>query len=115
MEDEQKPESQLPAFIFSFYIGRELHAFFHVGRGCLGAQPRFLLCAGSVRRAGRENCSLARWERVGEGGFSIPSPAGGGFGWGGARRGILGLVFFGGGGLDRRERVRKGPIMVYGA
>jgi len=48
-------------------------------------------------------------------GAGFPSPAGGGLGWGGARRGILGLVFFGGGGLDRRERVRKGPIMVYGA
>ena len=47
-------------------------------------------------------------------GAGFPSPAGGGLGWGGARRGILGLVFFGGGGLDRRERVRKAPLWFMG-
>ena len=40
--------------------------FFHIERGCLGAQPRFLLCAGSARRAGREIL----------GGCGLPSPMG---------------------------------------
>ena len=40
--------------------------FSHIGRVCLGAQPRFLLCAGSARRAGREIL----------GGCGLPSPMG---------------------------------------
>lgn len=33
------------AFLFVpfFYIGRKIHAFFHVGRGCLGALARHTL------------------------------------------------------------------------
>ena len=46
------------AFLFVpfFYIGRKIHAFFHVGRGCLGAQPRHTV--GAVYHGAGDSCSF---------------------------------------------------------
>ena len=59
MEDEQKPESQLPAFIFSFYIGREIHAVFsHWACLLRGTAPFLVLSRFGMKSGAGDSCSF---------------------------------------------------------